>query len=32
VAEKLGERFEREVAEGFFRHPVGLWSLDERRE
>jgi RimJ/RimL family protein N-acetyltransferase len=32
VAEKLGERFEREVAGGFFRHPVGLWSLDERRE
>lgn len=32
VAEKLGERFERDVAGGFFRHPVGLWSLGERPE
>jgi RimJ/RimL family protein N-acetyltransferase len=27
VAEKLGEQFERDVEGGFFRHPVGLWSL-----
>jgi RimJ/RimL family protein N-acetyltransferase len=28
VAEKIGERFERDVVGGFFRHPVGLWSLE----
>jgi RimJ/RimL family protein N-acetyltransferase len=32
VAEKLGERFEGDVADGFFRHPVGVWSLSQRRE
>jgi RimJ/RimL family protein N-acetyltransferase len=32
VAEKLGERFEGDVADGFFRHPVGVWSLGQRRE
>jgi RimJ/RimL family protein N-acetyltransferase len=31
VAEKIGESFEADVAGGFFRHPVGLWSLGERR-
>jgi RimJ/RimL family protein N-acetyltransferase len=29
VAEKIGERFEREVEGGPFRHPVGVWSLGE---
>jgi RimJ/RimL family protein N-acetyltransferase len=32
VAEKLGERFEGDVADGFFRHPVGVWSLGQSRE
>jgi RimJ/RimL family protein N-acetyltransferase len=27
VAEKIGERFERQVVGGFFRHPVDLYSL-----
>jgi RimJ/RimL family protein N-acetyltransferase len=28
VAEKIGERFERQVEGGFFRHPVDLYSLN----
>jgi RimJ/RimL family protein N-acetyltransferase len=28
VAEKIGEHFERQVAGGFFRHPVDLYALD----
>jgi RimJ/RimL family protein N-acetyltransferase len=30
VAEKIGESYEREIQGGFFRNPVGLWSLDAR--
>ena len=28
VAEKIGETFEREIPDGFFRRPVGLYSLN----
>jgi len=28
VAEKIGETYEREILGGFFRRPVGLYSLD----
>jgi len=30
VAERIGETFERELENNPFRHPAGIWALDER--